>query len=200
MTPAKHFAINLGAPADMKDDDGTVWFGYPNPKTVYLQNHFPDYGVKFDLHDHHIKGMGYFCRDFKDAVIEETDRPWLYTSGCLGLLRCQVPLIDDLSGQQPGVYTVRLGFAAPPHDRAGERVFDIFLQGRPVFENFDITKEAGAPGRAVIKDFKGIKVANSLMLELVSKSANPGMKQAPIINFIKVVRENVENIPKPPET
>ena len=200
MTPARHFAINLGAPADMKDSDGTVWFGYPNPKTEYWQNHFPDYGVKFDLHDDHIKGMGYFRRDFKDVAIEGTREPWLFTSGCLGLSKCEVPLIDDLIGQQPGVYTVRLGFSAPPSDRVGQRVFDIVLQGDPVAENFDILEQAGAPEQAVIKEFKGIQVDNSLTVELVPKVANPKMEQAPMINFIEVDREDVENIPGPSKT
>ena len=63
MTPVKHFAINLGAPSDMRDDDGTLWFGYPNPKTVYSKNHFPHYGVKFDLKEETLPDMGYFCND-----------------------------------------------------------------------------------------------------------------------------------------
>ena len=48
MTPAQHFAINLGASGDMKDNNGSVWFAYPNPKTESLSNHFTNYGVKFD--------------------------------------------------------------------------------------------------------------------------------------------------------
>ena len=33
----------------MKDDDDTLWLAYPNPRTVYTQNHFVNYGIKFDL-------------------------------------------------------------------------------------------------------------------------------------------------------
>ncbi|MFC1543316.1 PQQ-binding-like beta-propeller repeat protein, partial [Candidatus Neomarinimicrobiota bacterium] len=190
MTPAKHFAINLGAPADMKDDEGTVWFGYPNPVTDYDGNHFPDYGVKFDLREKAVEGMGYFCSDFRGTTIEGSDKPWLFTSGFLGPLQCEVPLINDELGEESGVYTVRLGFSAPLNDQIGRRVFNVMLQGESVLKDFDILKDAGAPNRAVVKEFKGIKVDNVLAIELASKKTNPTIAQAPIINFIQVLRED----------
>jgi hypothetical protein len=107
--PVKHLAINFGAPADMKDDNGTLWLAYPNPKTVYSQNHFANYGIKFNLNEVVVKEMGYFCRDFKGVRIEGTDKPWLFTSGCLGLLRCEIPVRDVKSNAGRGTYTVRLG-------------------------------------------------------------------------------------------
>ncbi len=208
MTPVKHFAINLGAPADMKDDEGTVWFAYPNPKTEYTKNHFPNYGVKFDLNDEVLPGgppMGYFCSDFKGTALvpsevegmEGSRKSWLFTSGCQGLIRCELPLIDDTAGQKPATYTVRLGFNALPGDRQGQRVFDIKLQGRVVLKNFDILQTAGEPppggnpksNKAVVKEFDGIRVENVLALELVPKQANPQPEQAPIINFIEVIKE-----------
>jgi hypothetical protein len=175
----------------MKDDEGKVWFGYPNPRTEYLQNHFPNYGVKFDLFDEVLRGMGYFCSDFKNKAIEGSDRPWLFTSGCVGLTRCEVPLIDDMWGEKPGVYTVRLGFSVASNDRVGQRVFDVQLQGDPVLKNLDVLKEAGIADKAVIKEFKGIEVENVLTIELTSKEMNPTVDQAPIINFIEVIREDV---------
>jgi len=191
-TPAKHFAVNFGAPADMRDNEGTLWFGYPNPKTEYVKNHFPNYGVKFDLHDKLLQGMGYFCSDFKGVNIVGSDNPWLFTSGCLGLLRCELPLIDDSVGQKPDIYTVRLGFNALPKDRPGQRVFDIKLQDQVVLKNFDILQTAGKSNKAIVKEFEGIRAENVLALELVPKLANPQMGQAPIINFIEVVREEAQ--------
>ncbi|GAI55449.1 unnamed protein product, partial [marine sediment metagenome] len=155
LNPVKRFAINFGAVADMKDNEGTVWFGYPNPKTnPRFHNHYPNYGVKFDLRDQTLSGMGYFCRDFKGVSIADTDKPWLFTSGCQGMLRCEVPLIDDAAGQKPAVYTVRLGFNALPGDHAGRRVFDIKLQDKVVLQSFDILETAGKANRAVVKEFK----------------------------------------------
>lgn len=191
--PVKRFTINLGAPADRKDDEGAVWFGYPNPKTRSY-THFPNYGVKFDLHEETLPSMGYFCRDFKGVSIANTDKPWLFTSGCRGLLRCEVPLTDGSAARSPATYTVRLGFNAMPGDRAGRRVFDIKLQGRVVSEGFDIIEAAGRANRAVVKEFKGIEAGESLALELVPKSSDPQANQAPVINFIEVIREGASEV------
>ena len=198
MSPIKHFAVNLGAPADMKDENDTVWFGYPNPKTESKSNHFPQYGVKFSLNDQILDGMGYFCADARSVNVEGTDRPWLFASGCLGLSRCDIPVIDDIWGEEPGVYTVRLGFRALSGDRPGQRLFDIKLQDNIVLKNFDVLQEAETPLQAVIEEFKGIDVENVLTVEFLSKQTNPTRKEAPIINFIEVIREDSAEYSKVP--
>lgn len=191
LTPAKHFAINLGAPADMKDNEGTLWFAYPNPRTVYAKNHFPNYGVKFDLQDTVLEDMGYYRHDFKGVKIDGTDKPWLFTSGCRGLLRCNVPLIDSAAGEAPGRYTVRLGFMAPARDQAGQRVFDVKIQDKIVLSDFDIAIETGGANKAVVKEFKGVHVSDSLAIELIPKAQTAAANQAPILNFIEAVSEHV---------
>ena len=193
LTPVKHFTVNFGAPSDRKDDEGTVWFSYPNPKTSSY-THFPNYGVKFDLGVRTLPGMGYFCHDFKGVEIAGTDKPWLFTSGCRGMLRCEVPLTDDTAGGKSAAYTVRLGFNALPEDREGRRVFDVKLQNKIVLENFDILVTAGNANRAVVKEFKGIEAGSAMVLEMLAKSTNPNPDQAPIINFIEVIREDTINV------
>ena len=78
---------------------------------------------------------------------------------------------------------------AQSDDRPGKRVFDIRLQGSSVVEKFDIAKEAGASERPLIKEFNNIKVNNVLTLELVPRKEAPAMNQAPVINFIEIIRE-----------
>ncbi len=185
--PVKHLAINFGAPADMKDDDGTLWLAYPNPRTAYSQNHFVNYGIKFDLKEEILKGMGYFCRDFKGIAVEGTEKPWLFTSGCMGLRRCEIPLLDDQPGQVQTPYTVRLGFRARKGDKPGRRVFDIRLQGRTVCEAFDIARIAGGMDRVVIRDFRDIAVEGKLLLELVPGTETPGESEAPLVNCVEIV-------------
>jgi outer membrane protein assembly factor BamB len=200
LKPVKHFAVNFGASADMKDNEGTVWFGYPNPKTnPSFHHHYPNYGVKFDLRVQSLPGMGYFSHDFKGVSIADTDKPWLFTSGCQGLLRCEVPLTDDTAGQKSAVYTVRLGFNALPGDQAGQRIFDIKLQDKVVSENFDILETAGKTNIAVVKEFKDVRAESVLVLELLPKTANPQINQAPIINFIEVIREDAGDIAQIPK-
>ena len=45
--PVKHLAINFGAPGDWRDDDGRLWFSYPQPPNSGWHTS----GVNFDLHE-----------------------------------------------------------------------------------------------------------------------------------------------------
>ncbi len=146
--------------------------------------------MKFNLHDEISAGPAYFCRDFRDVAFEGTERPWLFTSGCQGAFCCEIPLIADVWGESPGEYTVRLGFMAPEGDSPGRRVFDVRLQDALALEAFDIAAEAGAPNRAVVKEFKDIPVTNVLKIELVPRALAPTQDDAPTINFIEAVRED----------
>ncbi len=189
--PVRRFAINLGAPADMKDDDGVVWFGYPNPDTNYAKNHYPDYGVKFDLQDRVAPEGGYYATDHKGKQIEGTDKPWLFTSGCEGFLACEIPLAPESAEAAQGRYTVRLGFMARPKDGTGRRVFDIKLQDKAVLNDFDLVKAAKGTGRAIVREFKGIRAGRSLRIELTSNSSASAPDAAPILSFIEVIREDI---------
>lgn len=184
ITPVQHLAINLGAPGDKKGNDGTLWFGYPRPVSTT--------GLKFDIHEEILEGMGYYSYDSKNVTTKGTDDPWLFTNGCVGLKKCKIPLIDDLLGEESGIYTVRLGFI-PSSTR---RKFSVKIQDHMVFENLDILKEAGSVNQAIIKEIKGVAVENVVTIELVSASANPDINQAPAINFIEIIREDA---PKPTE-
>ena len=195
-TPVKRLGVNLGATGDVRDEDGKLWFAYPRPRAVSGVG-YGEYGLKFALNEKVAAGMGPFAREFRRSRIAGTNRPWLFSSGCTGLLRCELPLIDDLLGETPGRYTLRLGFAAPNGDRPGQRVFDVKVQGKIVVEGLDIVKEAGAPNKAVVKQVAGITVKNVLVLELVPRKGGPAKAEAPVINFIEAVREDA--IPAPPK-
>ena len=194
MTPVKHLAINLGAPGDKKDNNGTIWFGYPRPDITHVNN-YRRTGVRFDLHEKILKGMGYYSYDSKGVKIDGTNDPWLFTNGCVGFLKCEIPLINDSLGEKSGVFTVRLGFVSPSTNRN----FDIKIQDNIVMKNLDILKEAGDVNKAVVKEFKGINVDNNLSLALVPKITNPEVKQAPVINFIEIIREDSLRKSKPVE-
>jgi hypothetical protein len=200
MTPVENFAINLGASSDMKDNQGRVWFAYPNPDTNYTQNHYPDYGVKFDLNEKILPEMGFFNKDFKTLAIPGSDKPWLYTSGAVGVIRFDIPLIDDVWGETPGLYTVRLGFKAPDEDKKGQRVFNIGLQGNVELADFDIRAASGSENGVVIKEFRNIRVVGHLTVELSPHSEDPLFDNAPLLNFIEVLREDEIRPFEPSET
>jgi hypothetical protein len=190
MTPVNNFAINLGASSDMKDKKGRIWFAYPNPDTNYTQNHYPDYGVKFDLNEKILPGMGFYNKDYRNLTIAGSEKPWLYTSGAIGVTWFEIPIIDDVWGEKSGIYTVRFGFKAPDDDKRGQRVFAINLQGNEELADFDIRAEAGSDNGVVIKEFRNIQVASHLTIELIPLSKDPEFDNAPLLNFIEVLRED----------
>ena len=198
MTPVQHFAINLGAPGDKKDNNGTIWFGYPRPDITTDVKPYTNEGitgVMFNINEEILEGMGYYSYDSKGVNMEGTDYPWLFTNGCVGLSKCEIPLIDNFFGEEPGIFTIHLGFAAP----STRRMFDIKIQDSIVMENLDVLKEAGGVNKAVIKKFKGVEVEDVLRIELVPGISNPEINQSPVINFIEVIREDVSEKPKPSE-
>lgn len=184
LTPVKHIAINFGAPGDRMDNSGRLWFAYPRPSLANLQ---VDWVMKLSLSEQILPGMGYFDRNFRGVSIEGTDKPWVFASGCRGLTQFQAPLLDQ--GAQPAAYSVRLHFVAPPGDSAGDRVFDVKLQGEVVLKDFDIVAAAGATGRAMVKAFNGVPVRENLTVEFVPKRENSTLAEAPLINGIEIVRE-----------
>lgn len=100
-----------------------------------------------------------------------------------------------ISGEKNLVYIVYASvFSAPKGDRAGQRVFDVLVQGDPVLKNFDIMQEAGAANKAVIKELREIKVDNFLELEFIAKNEDPDMSEAPLVNFIELTRDDLESI------
>ena len=46
----------------------------------------------------------------------------------------------------------------------GERVFDVFLQGKQVLDEFDIARESGGEASAVIKEFNNVLIGKDLIV------------------------------------
>jgi outer membrane protein assembly factor BamB len=187
--PVSHLAVNFGAPGDMRDAAGTLWFGYPRPDTRAGQGSFKDYGIKFDLKQN--EGTSVAQRDFRGVEIEGATRPWLYTTALHGFTKCEVPLLEAKS--EPASFSVKLGFATETGDLPGERVFDIKLQGKIVATGFDPAKDAGKPEKAVVLEFDDIQVAENLTVELVPTKEKPKPNESPKINFLEVVRNDAGN-------
>ncbi|XP_059282070.1 probable LRR receptor-like serine/threonine-protein kinase At1g07650 [Lycium ferocissimum] len=69
-----------------------------------------------------------------------------------------------------GSYTVRLHFAEiiftndTSFNSLGERIFDVYLQENLVLKDFNIAKEAGGPGKPIVKTFTAIVTSNTLKI------------------------------------
>jgi hypothetical protein len=90
-----------------------------------------------------------------------------------------------VGGLVPGRYVLRLSFLEPDRVKAGERVFDVFVQGRKVLEEYDVTRSAGGAMRAVVETVRGVAVEDVLVLRLRS------IKGRSLLSGMELVREDL---------
>jgi outer membrane protein assembly factor BamB len=175
-TPVQHLAINLGAPGDRRDSFGTLWLAYPRPKTVGRLEY------TFDIKPKIASGGGVFVYNSESLDVAGADTPWVISSGYRGLASCEVALRgkDD----KPAKYTVKLYFAQLDECVPGEMLCDIKLQGALVAEGVDIAAEAGDDRNVLVREFTGVDVTQSLLLEIVSKG-----KILPQLSAIEIQKE-----------
>jgi len=182
-TPVRHMAVNLGAPGDRRDNQGTLWLSYPRPHGGATPDRVR-LVFQFKFTASILRGLGYFYRNPETAGITGTDKPWVFSSGCCGLRRCTLHLLDK--GQPSASYTVRLGFADPVSREPGKRPFDVKVQGKTALKDFDIVAAAGGWRRAVVREFPNVQVNDDLVIEFVPKVEKPDTYTAPLLNSIEV--------------
>ena len=126
------------------------------------------------------------------------DRIYLADPGRQGFQRGggALSVVDRPPDLRERAFTVRLHFAEPDESRkAGDRVFNVALNGQTVLNEFDIVKESGAPNVAIVKELKGVKVRDLLAVSLspsdpsASLRAGPAKASVPVICGIEVVAE-----------
>jgi len=88
---------------------------------------------------------------------------------------------------QPTNFTVKLYFAELENKSAGERVFDVFLQGKNVLDNFDIVSEAGEDNKTLIKTYNNVIVSGKVNITCVPSNDDPD--SLPLLCGIELIRE-----------
>jgi outer membrane protein assembly factor BamB len=170
--PVQRVGINLGAPGDRRDADGSLWLEYPavgGPSPAVPIVTAPEKPAYFRRHSSQVEG----------------DRSWVTASGARGLTELTLTLVPEPEGERR--YTVRLYFAEPDALQPGQRVFDVALQGDEVLKDFDIVRAAGGPLRGLVREFKGIKVNKDLTITLTPDAQ--AKISDPILCGIEVVAE-----------
>jgi len=78
-------------------------------------------------------------------------------------------ILSDLPAR---TYRVEIGMCEGSGwmNECGMRVFDVFINGEKVLENFDIIREAGKPCLAVLREFPARPRNGSIMLKFVSRA------------------------------
>lgn len=184
-TPVQHLALNLGAPGDRRDGHGKLWLGYPRPSSR------AGIDLPLDLKPTYVsKDGGVYAVNEDSHPIAGAETPWIFTSGLRGVTHLELPLIGK--GQKPETFTVRLYFSALENDKAGQRVFDVQLQGKTVLKSFDPYVAAGAAEKAHVVEFEKVAVSDLLNLDFITTAVDPG--HAPVISGIEVVRSGGKEI------
>lgn len=172
--PVRRLGVNLGAPGGRKSADGTLWLEHPVAVNVGDKRAprvkvagTPAKAEAFRLHASQVAGAG---------------PAWVTASGLRGLRRLSVGL--GATGQ-PRAYTVRLYFLEPDEVKAGQRVFDVLVQGKAVLTGLDVAREAGGPRRGLVKAVAGVRADGELVVELApAAGSKPG-----VLSGVEVVAE-----------
>jgi outer membrane protein assembly factor BamB len=96
------------------------------------------------------------------------------------------PAASQRSNKPQRPYTVRLHFAELELRSAGERVFNVSLQGQEVLRNFDIVEQGGGPKRSVVKEFNGVWVRDTLNIGL---SPANGQSAPVVLSGVEIIAE-----------
>ena len=180
--PVSHLALNMGAPGDMRAQDGTLWFAYPRPNTSTGQGPYKNYGVKFDLEEN--KEASVLQQDYRGVEFEGTDKPWLYTSALRGLNGLTIPLLPE---GETGVYQVKMGFLSTSESDASAKrhEFRVGIQDQEIPAEFaSLPNSSMRDGRAIELVFSEIEIKETLQLEW--KTLNGA--EPPSIRFVEIVR------------
>ncbi|MGE3803343.1 MAG: PQQ-binding-like beta-propeller repeat protein [Gemmataceae bacterium] len=172
----KRVGINLGAPGDRKDQDGTLWLDHPS-----VGGRSPSISVEtvpaklnvFRRHSAQVQGP----------------LPWVASSGAVGVRSITVQIADGFF-VNPQPYKVILYFAEPDDVKPGQRVFDVSVQGETKLRGLDVVKEADGRLRTLVKEIKGVKVEKDLVIKL-TPDADCDLK-TPILSGIEILREEEE--------
>jgi alpha-tubulin suppressor-like RCC1 family protein len=112
-------------------------------------------------------------RTLKDARFD-TALPWGPTSFSSCHLFTAVSfntVAGDLGKNR--TYTVRMHFTEPDDLVAGQRKFDVAIQGATKLIDFDIAASAGGARKSIIKEFTGITVKDILTVNFTPKAGVP---------------------------
>ena len=179
-TPVKTMALNIGAPGDRRDDRGTLWLGWPRPKTVGRLEYV------FDIQPKYLGSPTTFSYNSESVIVENEDTSWIGSSGIRGLSGFTVPLLGD--DDEAASYDVVLHLVVLDESQQTSEPLDIKLQGETVQADVDVLKMAGGPRKAVKLEFS-VQVKDNLLVELVPSAENADLEQLPLVTAIEIRRQ-----------
>jgi hypothetical protein len=164
----RRVGFNFGAPGDRVTESGTLWLDYPS-----VGGPSPDLPIevspaKVTYRYHHslrVKGgQGW---------------PWIAASLAEGIESLR------MKGLSKGKYLLRLTFLEPDHILAGERVFDVYVQGKKLLSKYDVAKASGGDMRSIVESFEGISIDDSILIKFRA------IEGAPLLSGLELIREDL---------
>jgi outer membrane protein assembly factor BamB len=146
--PIRALGINFGGQGNRRES-GVLWLEYPK---IYGAG--PDIPIKIESNSNE------WFRNHATWIENPTKYDWVASYGAKGITSISVDLVPEGSIEQS--YNVTLYFVEPDDISAGKRIFDVSIQGKKVLENFDIVQQVGGSRRVIIKEFKDIKIKETL--------------------------------------
>jgi hypothetical protein len=173
-------ALNIGAPGDRRDDRGTLWLGWPRPKTVGRLEYV------FDIQPKYQGSPTTFSYNSESVTVQNEDTSWIGSSGIRGLSGFTVPLLGD--DDEAASYDLVLHLVVLDESQQTSEPLDIKLQGETVQADVDVLKMAGGPRKAVKLEFS-VQVKDNLLVELVPSAENADLEQLPLVTAIEIRRQ-----------
>jgi hypothetical protein len=167
----KQLGLNLNAPGDRTSDRNTLWLEFP-----FVAMDSAEMPVKMDTIDY------YEIRKDPTSIHSEKT-PWISASSIAGIRSLEITLSKEPTAEEVS-YSVNLYFSEPEKMQKGERIFEVFIQGKKVLEDFDIISETGKENKELVKSFSGIRAGKTLTLEMVPKQGNT------ILSGIELIQES----------
>ncbi len=149
--------VNLAAPGDRLDDQGTLWLEYPpaaDPSPA-LDIRVEGETRPFRLHTSRVAGS----------------LPWVGASGLEGLRKITLAFPKGTLSQPECL--VQLIFLDPNSESAGQRRFRIKIQGQTVEEDLDIVREARRPLQVLMRAYSCVASDDTITVDLEAIAGDP---------------------------
>jgi hypothetical protein len=179
-TPVKSMALNIGAPGDRRSDTGTLWLGWPRPRTVGRLEY------DFDIKPKYLGSPRTYSFNSDSVKVENEEIDWIASSGIRGLGSFTLPLLG--SDDEPASYDVILHLVVLDQSQERTEPVDIKIQGTTRATGVDVFKQAGGSLKAVTLKYR-VLVKDNLLVELVPSAEDPNLEQLPVVTAVEVLRQ-----------
>lgn len=163
--PIDRLGVNLGAPGDRQDRNGTLWLDYPSVGG-------PSPKVNISVAGENVQ---YFRGH---SLTVDGELPWVAASGCEGLTSIKVRVGQAKANQE---CRVKLFFSDLGPGEEGDRVFDVALQGKPVLQKFDIRKAADSNSHGVVRSFDSLAINDTIEVTFKALAGRPSLAGIEIV-------------------